>query len=1631
MKKQLYILILWLIPLISNAQISDKLTISKQDIRTEKLNGYDKINWKSDFQTKEVGNPELPIYRVSYVLPIDVMVTDITFTTKIKQKHQQNFSIIPVQQSVIADNSNTPAFTQPNKAVYQSTSPYPNKLYEIESDRFYMGYHLITLRIYPFEYIPLTQTLNYYTQLEFIINYTSGANKDEISPLTQNLHRAEQCKSLVQSMVKNPDDVEKFGSNVQTIRDGKKNIQNLTIKNSNSTLQKTKSLSVLDEQVPDYIIITNNALKPTFQTLADWKTKKGVFTIIETTENIDANYQGTDIQEKIRNYIIESWRKWGDGLFVLLGGGKNIVPPRMVEGDVVYDMDPPLDGNENILYPNDMYYATYKNNWNYNLNNVYKEQIYSSNGVYSRSYYVDVDKVDFTLSGIFLGRIPVDNVSEASTMVGKIINYEKANIGISPSYVQNHLYADYFSGAGVKSYITNTTSNIVKKVMVPNASGNDIEFNHDNFFNALNEGLNMGKIHFVYHMDHGSSQAISTSSEKKQGVSKSEMGSLTNGAAYQIFMSGSCHSANFTEDCVANYYLKNPLGGGVAYIGNTDWGLSSDDQQLKPFLSSIFNEGTYYTSGRYDLGQAFHAILNNSTIISYNNYYLTWHPQLLGDPEMQLWTKVPDTLNVTVGTPVVSLGEQEAAVTISNIPSGQKAMICLQKGTEVYVPQEVSGNGTYYFPFVVKTPGVINVTVTAHNFIPKEKTIQVQSTDDPYPFVESIDLSDGISGVGVGNGNGKNDAGETIEIALKIKNNGVNTLDNATVTLCDFQPYITFTNQNSCNSYNIGTLNSGESTFAYFNYTINKKTPEILSNAKTPITLGVMIADENNYSWAQNFNIDVFKDSIIQGNKTIIPIGHTIVPNETVTFNIDLENIGQALATGLTAVLTSTSPSNIIQSCSGASRTYPTLAQFETKTNNSTFQFTTGSGYTSNSQLNFNLQVTNAYGKTWNFPFNLMDKPGEVTKVENTSDVAEIDLTWPTVTNATGYNIYRCNANQVTETEVGNYVKLNNTPVVFCYYNDTKNLGVLTKYFYKVAAVSASGNEGSAIRALKWTSYPHKNLYPVTMDADVGCFNSPFNVADVNYDGKKEIFVATNNGATKSRLVALDYYGNELNNIDDNVTTKVGFSIIGKKGAGSPAIADTRRDGKFKLIEPTRDETYQATGNNSTFCYSFDDNNSDSQPDLDWSYTPQERCYRGAVVANIDNSADGSMETIICTETGTINIFSSNGALLRTIATCANYGAIAVADLTGDGPKQIIKACDDGIYIWNNDGNPYQGVTPPYYKLLANSGYSFKSSVVVCNIDNLGNKEILTSALKIGGAEGKIYAIRTDVPQSLVTNWVMPTIPYENAWHTQELAVGNLNNDPTGKLEIVALGSNVLKIWDNTGVELKSIDIPVPPGLSPGRMAPILADVDLNHNDVEIIFGSGSSSSSTIYAYKMTGEKVLGFPMKGSDGNTLCVADIDNDQNDIRNELVSTGSGCGQVSMWQTNGIPSHIEWGSERHDQYNTGEYQTVYDPTIITTNTTWNANQSVNGDLIVKSGTLTINNNINITLGSSSMIIVMAGASLVIDSGHMLNANVRAMSGSNVTVKNNGSITLRSNAEFYTEIGTATEIQYGSIDK
>jgi len=84
-KKFIYLTLFCLTTLFCQAQIRDRIDIRSTDIKVTKTQEFDQINWKSDYSLFTVGEPELPVYRVSYVLPIDAKVTGVTFQSKGKR----------------------------------------------------------------------------------------------------------------------------------------------------------------------------------------------------------------------------------------------------------------------------------------------------------------------------------------------------------------------------------------------------------------------------------------------------------------------------------------------------------------------------------------------------------------------------------------------------------------------------------------------------------------------------------------------------------------------------------------------------------------------------------------------------------------------------------------------------------------------------------------------------------------------------------------------------------------------------------------------------------------------------------------------------------------------------------------------------------------------------------------------------------------------------------------------------------------------------------------------------------------------------------------------------------------------------------------------------------------------------------------------------------------------------------------------------------------------------------------------------------------------------------------------------------------------------------------------------------
>lgn len=1613
---------------ITNAQINGSIKWEQNvDFSVHIGNNYVDILTESMCYTDEVGSPKIPYCVKSFVIPNNAKTPEVKITVTSRRLIGEDLLITPAQNPIPIGGEYV-GWTGPNNEVYNSSKPFPGQYAEIISDRRDFGYRIVSIKFCPIEYIPLERKL-YLCEFSFSLEYSVDKMVSYASPTPkkQSNRLSLLDREYVRSIVDNYDMID--------------------------IPKQFISSDVPSEEVvvPEYLIITNESLKNTFQILADWKTKKGVPTIIETVESIVKKYRGADTQERIRNYLTDIESVYGS-MYVLLGGDTNIIPVRVKKS---------RSSTDKGLYAVDYYYACAGNgNWRTD-----------GNGLFINDFGDNAFELTFKL-----GRAPVENMEESEIFVNKVINYEKC-FGIEDTrYYNNSLVVDAFISNGqCNSYLVfddakdslvsnydNYRNNIREDAKswflfddylgrgsdrcmyynaweriicyvdtinnkdyydpVPGgtcAPGNE-ELSSAGFINALNNGgnSNYGHFHFVYHMDHSSPDAMGASSKmKNQSISRSDVDHLSNGNYSQIVMSSGCTPADITKDCIAEHFLNNPNGGAVAFIGNTDIGWSDEYGQYKQFCNELYRKTPSLTD-RYDLSYL-HIMANtdNKSPVNLSNCSL----HLFGDPEMQVWTGVPQDLHVSITPNSIKNGNATVSVTIDNLPNTQLATVCLRKTDEVYVVKTIQ-NGTQSFVVSPKTTGVIEVTVTSHNFRPFEATIPVGISPDAVLHISDLSYDDDKLGDSNGNNDKQLDAGETIELSVVLKNEGGSVSDEVTGVLTCNSPEINVIKDVST----FGKINAGsvKASNAKFVFAIDKDCKEHLKDGLDPIEFTLTLNNGNN-SVDEHFSVDIFASDIEIGNQVITWTSNgntTVEAGETVKMNIDLLNTGQADATGLKAVLVS---NNAQVSCPAIQISYPVIPFAETKTNTVAFQFQTSNNY--NGGLNLTLQLTNEYGKTWSFPVNPLSRPATigVSTINYKPYSTSINLYWKSVANVAGYNIYRSNSG-----ENGVYQKLNKFPLTAAYYLDD-NLTERTVYHYKVAAISKNGNESEWSMPYKtWTSYPVVSPFPRRLNTGVYSSNSCPNIADVDDDGKQEIFWIYEDryNTHTSYIMGFRPSGEELFDIDGNVTTVSGFAKTPTMLTGQVAFGDLYGNGEQNVVVSTWENDEKYKNERAVYCFSPYDKDGDHKPDLVWEKRIPYSMFQSPVIANLDGSSDGTMEVIVKShQTPDIYILDHNGNELRRLnpnvadkRNC-NYSALTVADLDDDGQMEIIASYDSlGIYIWRQDGTPF--TANPFW----GAGIPrLASAPVVCDLNEDGKKEILFSQIQM--AVSKVFAISLEGDKT-VAGWDgSQTIPYTVNAHgstlDHTLSVGDINND--GHLEVVILGHGCVKAWTHTGEEIFNIPIN---GLFPqenyaaNMNTPILADVD-GDAVPDIVF----YCNKYIYALHNDGSEIMGFPIISDEKfmDTPCVADIDNDG---KNELIAGNKH--DLLVWKTEGVPTAIEWGVKRSNPQNTNEYfPTVCQPTLINSDEVWSG-ESPCGNVILQSGRLVIPAGKSMTLNKTSAVIVRSGAVLEVDGGSILNARIKVQDGGTIIIKNNGMVKLRNKGDFDMEKGAVMDLSYGTID-
>jgi hypothetical protein len=402
-----------------------------------------------------------------------------------------------------------------------------------------------------------------------------------------------------------------------------------------------------------------------------------------TTEWIynSGGYTGTN-QNKIRAFMQDAQANWGTTFF-LLGGDTTIVP---------YYSRTFTVAPESV--PNDTYYADYDSDW---------------------------------ICEVHVGRAAVRSASEIPGFISKVLTYEK-----SPP-LSNYAKTAAFFGFDLKAHGSGEGENMmkdIKNLYLPASWTYRSEYDSEpgthkaDVIAFLNQGNNLAN-----HADHSGTDAMGAGyTNHGDTISSSEMGGLYNGTRQSILYSLGCWACDYAADiCVAEAFVRNPAGGGVAFVGNSRYGwympYTSDDYSARYdryFFRSLFTQG--FTT----LGPCFSDHKNDAYQNDEYYRYIYTELTLLGDPELPILTEDPQSLTaihpatLKVGEAVLLIVQVRAA---GNPVSG--ATVCLWKPGDLYQVAQTNASGVAGFGVNPAAPGTMWVTVTKRNYLPYEGSLEV------------------------------------------------------------------------------------------------------------------------------------------------------------------------------------------------------------------------------------------------------------------------------------------------------------------------------------------------------------------------------------------------------------------------------------------------------------------------------------------------------------------------------------------------------------------------------------------------------------------------------------------------------------------------------------------------------------------------------------------------------------------------------------------------------------------------------------------------------------------------------------------------------------------------------------------
>lgn len=506
---------------------------------------FDAVHVEGLHRVGQYGEPIIPVKELRLLLPYQYRIDSIEATPSEPLSLGFGYVLEPGGRDIPLT---TPVQTLPpssNDEMYLTSELFPGCLFDTIGTYGFRGYQILYLTLYPVHYHALTGELLYYPELIITLHL----DKDETLAIHELYRDCDADKNNLRGKVDTIQGSETYPSLQKPTRDDY-----------------------------DLLIITTDALKTSFEPLADIHTSQGLPTMIATLSDI-----GSTDPEAIRSYIRNAYQTMHID-YVLLGGDADVVPARLLWVTSGY-------GDTDEL-PADLYYGCLDGTYNYDGDDRWGEPFDGEGGG-------DVDLI----AEVYVGRACVGDSSEVDNFIQKTVGYIYTN----DSYLDKALMVgeflwedpDTWGGDYMDELIDGSSAHAYTTVGVPSANYT-IETLYDRdwpshdwpkeeIINRINDN-----VHLINHLGH-------SWYDYNMKMNNDDVDALTNTRYFFAYSQG-CDNGGFDNplgyDCIAEHFTVKTEHGAFAVVGNARYGFGAsgstdgaNQRYHRQFIDAIFGEG--------------------------------------------------------------------------------------------------------------------------------------------------------------------------------------------------------------------------------------------------------------------------------------------------------------------------------------------------------------------------------------------------------------------------------------------------------------------------------------------------------------------------------------------------------------------------------------------------------------------------------------------------------------------------------------------------------------------------------------------------------------------------------------------------------------------------------------------------------------------------------------------------------------------------------------------------------------------------------------------------------------------------------------------------------------------------------